>query len=364
MQLVGFLLGRTMLPVAGVWLRKFEEDPLGDEAGADRSTLVLWTQSARSGLYVDVRLPLGSPGRSIEEAEKAGIAPRPSAIAAKGFSSAAKKRLLEQEGLLDIILRQKSFAGIIDFKVGDITPSGEAVKKDEILANLAAERRKDTKGLTLCTCFWRRAIDYQPPTGGLDIGVCASEVAEDDGSVLLRETGKDASYAEGWLRLPQTDKGPFMALELVEEHGNTGRDGYWVRAGNRFAYAVGRPKTPEAESALKVCKESHTISGCVGKSLSEAISSISKEKAEMLDVAGSYLCVCGEIKSQAWIINHSTNPELVGCSIVGNLEEENPCCSKITLASDGKDVEQILVGGSITRRWKVVELNGCNLPFM
>ncbi len=100
-----------MLPVAGVWLRKFEEDPLGDEAGADRSTLVLWTQSASSGVYVDIRLPVGSPGRSIEEAQKAGIVPRPSAIAANGFSNNAKERLQQQGGLVDIILRQKSFSG-------------------------------------------------------------------------------------------------------------------------------------------------------------------------------------------------------------------------------------------------------------
>lgn len=156
---------------------------------------------------------------------------------------------------MDIILRQKSFAGIIDYKAGDTTSSGDAVKKDEILAKLAAERKEDAKGSTLCTCFWRRDIDYQPPSGGLDIGVCASQVlAEEDGSVLLRETGDDASYAEGWFRLPHTNKGPFMALELLEEDGKAGRVGYWVRSGNRFAYAIGRPKDPEAEYAFKVCK--------------------------------------------------------------------------------------------------------------
>ena len=31
--------------VAGVWKRLWEEDPLGDSAGADRDTLVLWTQT-------------------------------------------------------------------------------------------------------------------------------------------------------------------------------------------------------------------------------------------------------------------------------------------------------------------------------
>ena len=356
-----------MLPVAGVWLRKFEEDPLGDEAGADRSTLVLWTQSASSGIYVDIRLPLGSPGRSVEEAQKVGIVPRPSAIAANGFSNDAKRILLGQDGVLDIILRQKSFAGIIDYKDSDTTSSGDAVKKDEILAKLAAERKEDSKGLTLCTCFWRRDIDYQPPSGGLDIGVCASEVlAEEDGSGLLRETGDDASYAEGWFRLPHTNKGPFMALELLEEDGKAGRVGYWVRAGNRFAYAIGRPKDSEAESASKVCRGSHIISTCVGEVLSDAISAISKESSDVLDIAGSYLCACGEISSEeAWMINHSTNPELVGCSIVGDLEKESLCCSQIADSSGGKDIiEQVLIGGSIKRRWKIVELDGCTLPLM
>ena len=357
---------KIMLPIAGVWLRKFEEDPLGDETGADLSTLVFWTQSARSGLYVDIRLPLGSPGRSIEEAQKAGIVPRPSAITANGFSDDAKERLQQQKSLVDIILRQKSFAGQIIYKVGDTTSSGEAVKKDQILAKLAAERETDSKGLSLCTCFWRRDIDYQPPSGGLDVGVCASEQGADDGSVLLRETGDDASYAEGWFRLPHTDKGPFMALELLEEDGKAGcRVGFWVRAGARFAYAIGRPGTFEAESALKIYKGSHSISSCVGQMLSEAVSSMSENPSEMLDIAGSYLCACGKINSeQTWIINHSTNPELVGCSIVGNLEKQNLCCSQITPTDENsKEVEQVLAGG-LKRRWRIVELDRCSLPIV
>ncbi len=68
---------------------------------------------------------------------------------------------------------------------------------------------------------------------------------KEDGSVLLRETGDDGSYAEGWLRVPGSETGPFFALTLVSEggqgrtHSNNARTGYWVRAGNRFAYAVG-----------------------------------------------------------------------------------------------------------------------------
>jgi hypothetical protein len=182
----------------------------------------------------------------------------------------------------------------------------------------------------------------------------------------LRETGDDASYAEGWFRLPHTDKGPFMALELLEEDGEAGRRvGFWVRAGARFAYAIGRPSTSEAESALKIYKGSHSISSCVGKVLSEAVSSMSENPSEMLDIAGSYLCACGKINSeQTWIINHSTNPELAGCSIVGNLEKQNLCCSQITPTDENsKEVEQVLVGG-LKRRWRIVELDRCCLPIV
>ena len=57
--------------VAGVWQRQWEQDPLGDEDGADRDTLVLWTQT-KSGIYVDIRIPASSPGRSIEAARRWG----------------------------------------------------------------------------------------------------------------------------------------------------------------------------------------------------------------------------------------------------------------------------------------------------
>jgi hypothetical protein len=106
------------LPVAGVWQREWEEDPLGDSQGADRDTLVLWTQSRDSGIYVDIRLPLGSPGRSLEAARGAGIQPRSSALAA---SSQEQKEQLEAKGLLDIILQQKSFAGVLQYSAGDTT---------------------------------------------------------------------------------------------------------------------------------------------------------------------------------------------------------------------------------------------------
>jgi hypothetical protein len=158
--------------MAGVWQRLWEEDPIGDSLGADRETLVLWTQAPLSGLYVDLRVPKSSPGRSLELAQTAGFVPRPSALEARGspFESGSFE---EQILLASVLFRQKSFAGMLEYTVGDTT-SGEALSKDTLLAQIAANTNSDGV-LPLCTCFWKREIDYQPPSGGLDIGVCASE---------------------------------------------------------------------------------------------------------------------------------------------------------------------------------------------
>ena len=56
--------------LAGVWERTFEEDPIGDTLNADTTTLVLWTQSPQSGIYIDLRLPLHSPGRWTKDSPK------------------------------------------------------------------------------------------------------------------------------------------------------------------------------------------------------------------------------------------------------------------------------------------------------
>eukprot|EP00978_Attheya_sp_CCMP212_P028543 scaffold98884_cov45-Attheya_sp.AAC.2 len=387
-----------IMPVAGVWERQWEEDPLGDTEGADRDTLVTWTQSEKSGIYVDIRIPVGSPGRSIQAAQEAGVVRRPSALSARGCH--LPPTLAKQ--FLNVILRQKSFAGVLEYSDGDTTSSGEALQKDVILSQLAVAK-KEPGALALCTCVWRRHVDYQPPSGGLDIGVCASDGPpnEEDGSILLRETGDDGSYAEGWLRVPGSETGPFFALTLVSEreggqgstHNNNARTGYWVRAGNRFAYAVGRPTSSDADASLGCASQSHTIQTCVGKSLSEAVSSIvannnDKDNADdptnILNLIGSYVCVTGTVQagqqegsritSPEWQIHQSTNPELVGCCLVGDdtdNKEPSSCCSHLSNVDGDGDVSvgdailQILTlgeeGTTLERRWKVVELNGSRL---
>lgn len=378
----------------GVWRRQWEEDPLGDSEGADRDTLVLWTQSSRSGLYVDLRLPHDSPGRSLSAAESNGFRPCPYAIAATGWHGVPEIPPSNREVVLNTLCRHKSFAGVLIHKDGDTTPSGQALARDEILAQLArdAATNGNANGLQLCTCLWQRDIDYQPPTGSLDVGVCASEPVRDDGSVFLRETGADASYAEGWWRLPGTETGPSMALELVAENGIVGaRKGCWVRAGNRFAYAVGRPLTGDAAKALGCHPRSHELasaSSCIGQSLIDAVTTLADDVSELLDLVATYVAVAGEIESNgAWTIHHSTHPTLVGCRLVGSsgdgrggdggkdndaLAPDNLCCS--TLADAGGVEEEGAVGREViqqlctptgapptSRTWKVVELEECRL---
>ena len=264
----------TTSQVAGLWKRLTEEDPIGDVDGADRDTTVWWTQSSVSGMYVDIRLPKDSPGLLTNP--RPNISPRPAALAG-GMDS---KALLPY---LDVLCRQKGFAGVLQVTPGDST-DGQALAQDPVLKKLADDPQA---AIPLCVCFWRRDLDYQPPTGGLDVGVCASATAVADGHLWLRETGDDASYAEDWSRPVTTADGPFMALQLVDDH----RAGYWVRAGDVFAYAVGRPTDSDAGPAAKV-------QGCVGKSLAEAVQGLATTDEERLAILGAYICGVGKINAQ------------------------------------------------------------------
>lgn len=330
--------------VAGVWSRLFEEDPLAS-GKFDRETLVHWTQAPR-GIYVDLRLPKQAPGLSLTAAAAAGYSPNPYALVADGTDDVVSSSCFQKN--VDILLQQKSFAGSLLFAFGDTT-SGEALTKDPLLKELS---ENPNAAIPLCTCFWRRDMDYQPPSGGLDVGVCASGPrASDDGTIDLRETGDDGSYAEGWRRLAGTapaTTGVYCALELVEENGvATTRKGYWVRAGNRFAYAIGRPS-------------SDTIANQVGKSLAEVLSSSSDDA---LSQAMSYIAAIGQVRDDgSWYIESSTRPDLVGCSLVGGGGSGgNTCCSSLSRRTEDNYVNQSILG-SLVRKWRVVEIEGFELP--
>jgi len=251
--------------------------------------------------------------------------------------------------------------------------------------------------LPLCTCFWKREIDYQPPSGGLDIGVCASAPPNADGSIDLRETGDDGSYAEGWHRLVGSESGPFWACQLLTEDGMN-RTGYWVRTGKYFAYAIGRPHVEATAEKLGCSSKSSQIQGCVGKSLTEAVQGLMEgassssssdnnnnnnnnnnidQVEESLSMVGTYVCVFGEITSTStttgegrtttWKIQHSTDPRLVGCDLFGpgpdscsTLSHEsssNPAAGAALVLQEGDVLCQTVVLGGCTRRWKVIEVD-------
>jgi len=80
-------------------------------------------------------------------------------------------------------------------------------------------------------CQWHRAIDFQPPNGGEDIGrmqfVNPEKVLED---------GLDGSYHEVWERLPESvgrNRGTWLL-------GTDGRQGCLLLAGDCFLFAAGR----------------------------------------------------------------------------------------------------------------------------
>mmetsp|Transcript_14453 Transcript_14453/g.23912 ORF Transcript_14453/g.23912 Transcript_14453/m.23912 type:complete len:371 (-) Transcript_14453:24-1136(-) len=353
--------------VAGVWQRIFEEDPLGS-GSFDRETLVHWTQ-APCGMYVDIRLPQNSPGRSLKDAAAAGFSPNPLALITDETTAILDdaENAISAE-LFNVFMKQKSFAGYLLFAFGDTT-SGEALAKDGPLAALLAKSNDHGAAIPPCTCFWRREMDYQPPSGGLDIGVCVGGPLKADGTIDMRETGDDASYAEGWRRLSGT-KGegiPFCALELVQENGFA-RKGFWVRAGNRFAYAIGRPSDEAVTNKLGCAAGSHKIVDNVGKSLAEATTAAGAGRESALQQAWSYVAVIGEVRDNgaAWYIESSTRPDLVGCHLLGG-DDASTCCSSLTKdAADhdmmGDHVDQLISGSKCVRKWRVVEVGGFDLP--
>jgi hypothetical protein len=370
-------------PLFGVWIREWEEDPLEcAEHLVDRTTLVYWTQSKQSSVYVDIRLPQNSPGRMDH---RGAIMARPSALAANGFSKEAREILLSSSPndnnnnnnyYLNLLLQTKSFAGVLVYAEGDTTDSKEALRKDKILYNLAnPDNESDSPLIGLCTCFWRRDLDYQPPTVNLDIGVCVSEAQRrPNGSLLLRETGADGSYSEGWVRPLENEQGPFMALELQSEQGMDGaRKGYWVRAGNTFAYVVGRPLTREVAIKLGCNMKSHLVQDNVGKTLKEAVKQLTNDETELLELLGSYVGLTGEIDADGqWIIQNSTHPELVGCRLVGPKHDALACSSlRISESVLNNDRQEMMVtqtiklaedGQVLIRTWKLLELEKCVLP--
>lgn len=193
------------------------------------------------------------------------------------------------------------------------TTEGIAAKEDPELAKYLD---------SLFTCRWQRAIDFQPPSGSDDVGVCC---LDPDDPNLLRETGEDGSYAELWQR--QRPIQSSLSLELVSENGQL-RTGYWVVLDDFFAYTVGRPALPKEFTS--------------GRTLSDLV----EADGSRCDYLGSYVTVMG---GQSPVIEHSNLPMLVDCRLFGDGVQS---CSTIVKTDDGQ-LQQTLKDGTV-RVWKVV----------
>ena len=134
------------------------------------------------------------------------------------------------------------------------------------------------------------------------------------------------------------------------------RTGFWVRTAFHFAYAVGYPT--KIGDQIK-CKS------FIGKTLSQALEKLTGDnKEKTLDILGSYLALAGEITTQGeWLIQNSTNPELVGCNLVGAIDTTGTttselCCSQLVKEIDGSLQQTIpTTNGPLQRQWKIVELS-------
>lgn len=90
-------------------------------------------------------------------------------------------------------------------------------------------------------CQWHRAIDFQPPRAGADIGRMCFERPD-----YLIEDGLDGSYHEVWERLPDSlgrNWGQWL-------HAADGRQGCLLLAGDYFLFAASRPQPLSAGASL------------------------------------------------------------------------------------------------------------------
>lgn len=132
-------------------------------------------------------------------------------------------------------------------------------------------------------CQWHRAIDFQPPNGGLDIGCMHFE--RDD---YLIEDGLDQSYHEVWQRLPDSLGRNWGSWLRAAD----GRQGCLLLAGDYFLFAAGRSfELAPAESLAALLSNAAEPSALLAFELS----------------FGSH--VGGQ---EPWTIRHSTLPAQVG----------------------------------------------------
>jgi hypothetical protein len=241
-----------------MWRRTVLERP-GEPP--DRSSTVLWLQGP--GFFVDLRLPAGRPD----------------------FTGISCLRQL-QAPQLRWLAGQQGFAGTLRLD-GDLA-------------------------------WWRRGMDFQPPT---DIADRATLRLAGD---ILEERGTEACYLEQWEREPRPLE-PAFGLKL---RGADERDeGYLVRVGNHFMYARARRQLlPSAFNLLALIDSTLDLTA----------------KQDLLDFEIS----SGRIDHGAWLVERSSLPFREGTVISPTPQAQLDRFSIDDVHGDGE---------TFARPWIVVE---------
>lgn len=193
----------VQLPLRGLWRREAITTPSGY---SDTTTRVMWLQTR--SWYADIRVP----------------ADRPSRPGARGFADFTDAELVQ-------LATMQGFAG-------------ELSATDDV-------------------CFWRRDLDYQPPSPSLDEATFRIE-----GPVMI-EDGIHAEYREIWWRAPESEgacaafklDGPGQGLLVIsgdafmEIEGRAAPlpEGETLAAIVRAELEAGRRGAAEAHLSLRIC---------------------------------------------------------------------------------------------------------------
>ncbi len=175
-------MGQSSL--TGVWTRRYIRWPDGRE---DTTTRVWWLQAARH--YADLRIPAGRPSfLGIDSLNQCGNIQR------------------------DWLARQEGFAGIL-------------------------EQESDA-------WVWKRWIDFQPPTGGRDIGKL--KFLDESGRRMLGE-GVDQPYIEHWEKIGD---GASSAGEAFVAH--LPGEGFFITVGGHFLIVIDRRKSSDSPLNMEI----------------------------------------------------------------------------------------------------------------
>lgn len=245
--------------LAGLWWRSLIVLPDGSR---DTDTEVRWLQGP--GLYADLRRPPGRPD----------------------FAGVRRLRDLAPRHLA-WMARQEGFAGRL-VRDGDVFE-------------------------------WRRAVDFQPPSGFADAGRLWFE----DG--ILKEAGRDVAYLEHWHRRAVPDS---RGAGVMLRDAANGTAGVLVAVGGRFMLARDRPAPLPP-----------------GPPLPERIAAAATRAAGQ-DLVDCEIAI-GDVDGDRWTITASTLPFREGEDLAPRREH-----GRLTHADRTAD------GEPFRRAWAIVEAEG------